>query len=73
MKKAKLTQREQQIVKLIAEGLTNKEIAAALGMSEETVKTHIKKIMLKLNVDNRGKVIAWYFRSCGEFRDSEND
>jgi DNA-binding CsgD family transcriptional regulator len=46
MGNVRLTQREREIVKLIAEGKTNKEIAAQLNMSEQTVKTHLKILCL---------------------------
>ncbi len=50
-----LTDRETQVLKLIAEGLRNKEIAAALFISEETVQGHVKKVLRKLNVNDRTK------------------
>jgi len=71
MGNVRLTQREREIVKLIAEGKTNKEIAAQLNMSEQTVKTHIKNIMLKLEADNRYKIIAWYYKNRQEVKDGE--
>jgi len=49
----KLTEREAEIVSLIAEGKSNKDIAIELGMAEQTVKNHITKIFLKLGVRNR--------------------
>jgi DNA-binding NarL/FixJ family response regulator len=48
-----LTERELQVMELIAEGLRNKEIAAALGISEETTQVHVKNILLKLKVHDR--------------------
>jgi DNA-binding NarL/FixJ family response regulator len=50
-----LTDRETQVLKLIAEGFRNKEIAAELHISEETVQGHVKKILKKLNVSDRTK------------------
>ena len=53
-----LTPREIEVVQLITEGLRNKEIAVALGISEETAKVHVKNILAKLNVNDRTAVIA---------------
>ncbi len=53
-----LTERELQVLKFICEGLSNKEIASRLYISEYTVKDHIKKIMKKLNVSSRSEIIA---------------
>ena len=50
-----LSPQEQKILKLIVEGLCNKEIAEALHISLETVKTHLKHIFEKLHVDSRTK------------------
>ena len=51
--KSELTQREQEIVALATEGLTNKEIGAELGISENTVKTQLKRIFEKLGIRSR--------------------
>lgn len=48
-----LTSREQQLIPLIARGLTNKQIAANLILSEQTVKNHVHRILGKLGVDDR--------------------
>jgi DNA-binding NarL/FixJ family response regulator len=48
-----LTRREQQLLPLIAEGLTNKEIASQLGLSEQTVKNHIHRILHKVGSEDR--------------------
>lgn len=53
-----LTQRENLIVQLIAEGLTNKEIAARLSIEVATVKSHVHNILEKLNARTRGEVAA---------------
>jgi two-component system NarL family response regulator len=52
-----LTPRELDVVRLIAQGMRNKEIAVALGISEETAKVHVKNILAKLNVSDRAAVI----------------
>jgi len=48
-----LTRREQQLVSLISRGLTNKEIASELGLSEHTVKNHIHRVLQKVGVSDR--------------------
>lgn len=53
-----LTPREVEVVQLITQGLRNKEIAVALGISEQTAKVHVKNILAKLNVSDRSAVIA---------------
>jgi DNA-binding NarL/FixJ family response regulator len=53
-----LTPRELQVVRLISEGLRNKEIAVALGISEQTAKVHVKNILAKLRVNDRAAVIS---------------
>ena len=50
---ADLTSRELEVLKLIVRGLSNKEIGAALGISEATVKSHINSILSKLGVTDR--------------------
>jgi DNA-binding NarL/FixJ family response regulator len=48
-----LTRREQQLVQLISHGLTNKEIAAQLNLSEQTVKNHVHRMLKKLGASDR--------------------
>jgi|SRR6185369_10454759 len=48
-----LTRREQQLVELISRGLTNKEIAMELGLSEQTIKNHIHRVLRKVGVSDR--------------------
>jgi DNA-binding NarL/FixJ family response regulator len=52
-----LTRRQQQLIPLIAQGLTNKEIASNLNLSEQTVKNHIHGIMRRVGADDRLQVI----------------
>jgi len=54
-----LTRREQEVVALVARGLTNREIAARLVISERTAESHVQNIMGKLGVTSRGKVARW--------------
>ncbi len=55
---AGLTPRELQILELIAGGLSNKEIAERLFVSENTVKTHSKRLFEKLNARRRTQAVA---------------
>lgn len=56
--KAKLTEREIEIMKAVARGYRSKEIACDLGISERTVKAHLTNIYQKLNVDSRSEAVA---------------
>lgn len=60
---AKLTDREYEVVKLIAQGLDNKEIAATAYMGEGTVRNHISTILTKLELKNRTQIAIAYLRS----------
>lgn len=53
-----LSARERSIIGLIAQGQSNKEVARTLGISPETVKTYVKNIFVKLNVDKRAQAVA---------------
>lgn len=59
----KLTERELDILVLIARGLGNKEIAATLCISQNTVKTHVRHILEKLNLSNRAEAAAYAVRA----------
>ncbi|CAG9613706.1 Transcriptional regulatory protein LnrK [Bacillus rhizoplanae] len=48
-----LTKREKEVLREIAKGRSNKEIAAELHITEQTVKTHVSNVLAKLNVDDR--------------------
>jgi len=52
-----LTDRESEVLGLLAQGLANKQIAVALGISEHTVKFHVSSIYTKLNVTNRTEAV----------------
>ncbi|HEU5410087.1 MAG TPA: response regulator transcription factor [Candidatus Acidoferrales bacterium] len=53
-----LTRREQQLVPMIGQGLTNKEIAQQLHLSEQTIKNHVHRILQKIGVDSRMGILA---------------
>jgi len=57
-----LTRREVDVVRLVAEGLTNQQIARRLVLSEATVKTHLNHVLSKLDVDGRPGLVAWAWR-----------
>ena len=57
-----LTAREMEVLKQLAFGLTNKEIAQALGISYETVKEHVQHVLRKLNVADRTQAAVWAVR-----------
>jgi DNA-binding CsgD family transcriptional regulator len=55
-----LTARERQVVGLVAEGLTNKQIAARLVITERTAESHVEQIRGKLGLHNRAQIAAWF-------------
>ncbi|MCI0552488.1 MAG: helix-turn-helix transcriptional regulator [Anaerolineae bacterium] len=58
-----LTDREKQVLKLIADGLTNKEISSSLSIKESTVENHIHHIYKKLKISNRAHAVAYALQS----------
>ncbi len=59
---AALTEREVDVVKLLAQGKSNKEIAQALNIGEQTVKTHVSRILDKLGLSSRTQVVLYAIR-----------
>jgi DNA-binding NarL/FixJ family response regulator len=57
-----LTKRESEVLKQLAFGLTNKEIAQSLGISYETVKEHVQHILRKVGVSDRTQAAVWAVR-----------
>ena len=53
-----LTQREREVLRLLADGLSNEEIGKELFISPETVRTHVRKAMVKLDADTRTQAVA---------------
>lgn len=58
----KLSAREREVLELLTKGASNKEIASALGISENTVKNHLKNILEKLHLENRVQAAAFALR-----------
>ncbi len=59
-----LTRRQQELVSFVAKGWTNKEIASALHLSEQTVKNHMHRILRQVNAGDRYEAVE-AVRSCG--------
>jgi DNA-binding NarL/FixJ family response regulator len=59
----RLTQREQDVVREVARGLTNTEIAGALFLSLSTVKTHLASVQNKIGARNRVEIASWAWRT----------
>jgi DNA-binding NarL/FixJ family response regulator len=57
-----LTQREREVLRLLADGLANEEIGRRLHISAETVRTHVRKAMTKLDADTRTQAVATALR-----------
>ena len=57
-----LTDRENQILNLLANGLTNREISCNLVISEATVENYIHHIFVKLGISNRSQAVAYVYR-----------
>jgi DNA-binding NarL/FixJ family response regulator len=60
---ATLTAREREVLKLVADGLPNKQIARALGITEKTVKAHMTKIFTAIGVTDRTAAALWAHRN----------
>jgi DNA-binding NarL/FixJ family response regulator len=64
-----LTPREYQVAMLVASGLSNKEIARELGLSDGTVKLHMHKVIQKLNVKSRYEAMLMILREAAARRE----
>jgi DNA-binding CsgD family transcriptional regulator len=58
-----LTDRELEVAGLVADGLTNKEVATRLRLSVRTAENHLLNLMNKLGLDNRAQVASWFTRT----------
>ena len=56
---SRLTPREREVAELVAEGLTNREIAGRLQLSDRTAQNHVQHILDKLDLPNRGQIAVW--------------
>ncbi|MFE3000355.1 response regulator transcription factor, partial [Nocardia sp. NPDC059246] len=54
-----LTKRERQVADLVADGLTNKQIASRLVISQRTADAHVEHILTKLGFTSRAQIAAW--------------
>ena len=54
-----LTRRELQVADLVAQGMTNREIASLLFLSERTAQNHVQHILDKLDLPNRSQIAVW--------------
>jgi NarL family two-component system response regulator LiaR len=59
---AALTERETDVMKLLAQAKSNKEIAQTLNIGEQTVKTHVSRILDKLELPSRTQVVLYAIR-----------
>ncbi len=62
---AQLSPREREVLSLVVEGLTNKEMARALGLSPRTVETHRANLFDKLGVESLAQLVRRYAALCG--------
>jgi DNA-binding NarL/FixJ family response regulator len=54
-----LTRREREVAGLLGRGLTNRQIASALVVSERTAGNYVQRVLNRLGLDNRAQVAAW--------------
>jgi len=58
-----ITEKEQEVILLVAEGLNNKEISAKLHLSEGTVRNYLSNILVKLDLRDRTQLAIWYYQN----------
>lgn len=62
-----LSERERQVLRLLAEGASNKDISSTLHISVKTLDKHLERIYQKLDVDSRPKAVLWGKENMGDF------
>ncbi len=67
-----LTQREVDVLSLVARGRHNKEIACALGIAVPTVEQHLKHVFQKLGIENRTEAALLYWRQEDDLQNNGN-
>lgn len=73
MGRSHLTQKQTQVMQLLVNGLSNKEIARQLDLSPETVKTHLREIFTRMNVRNRTQAVSLFKKAPSLSRLNEED
>lgn len=63
MRAGSLTTRESEVLRALAAGLSNPEIGSSMHISKETVKSHVKRILAKLDLRDRTQAVVWAYRS----------
>lgn len=65
MRNVHLTLREKEILRLVVEGQTNREIAYRLSISPKTVSVHLQNVYRKIGVDSRVEAVVWFLKHGG--------
>ncbi len=60
-----LSHREQEVLRELAQGKSNREIAEALWLAEDTIKSHLRRVYRKLGVGSRAEAVALYIGQLG--------
>jgi DNA-binding CsgD family transcriptional regulator len=61
-----LTAKERELIHLTLDGMTNKEIAVQMGITENTVKTHLKHIYAKTGILNKNQLLAMFLNTFSQ-------